>query len=79
VKVADRKQKFISAIKDKLIVITGASSGMDEATAVMLVERGANVVLGARGLDRLEALARRRNKRPTLNVQRPTLNGETDS
>jgi short-subunit dehydrogenase len=29
------------------------------ATAVMLAERGAKVVLGARGLDRLEALARR--------------------
>jgi NADP-dependent 3-hydroxy acid dehydrogenase YdfG len=46
-------------IKDKVIVITGASSGIGEATAVMLAERDAKVVLGARGLDRLEALARR--------------------
>jgi len=46
-------------IKDKVVVITGASSGIGEATAVMLAERGAKVVLGARGLDRLEALARR--------------------
>ena len=46
-------------IKGKVVVITGASSGIGEATAVMLAERGAKVVLGARGLDRLEGLARR--------------------
>jgi len=45
--------------KDKVIVITGASSGIGEATAVMLAERGAKVVLGARGLEHLEGLARR--------------------
>jgi NADP-dependent 3-hydroxy acid dehydrogenase YdfG len=49
----------MSGIKDKVVVITGASSGIGEATAVMLAERGAKVVLGARGLDRLEALALR--------------------
>ena len=46
-------------IKDKVVVKTGASSGIGEATAVMLAERGAKVVLGARGLDRLQSLARR--------------------
>src|SRR6478672_11220555 len=46
-------------IKDKVVVITGASSGIGEAIAVMLAERGAKVVLGARGLDRLQSLARR--------------------
>jgi len=46
-------------IEDKVVVITGASSGIGEATAAMLAERGAKVVLGARGLNRLEALARR--------------------
>ena len=46
-------------IEDKVVVITGASSGMGEATAIMLAERGAKVVLGARGLNRLRALARR--------------------
>ena len=49
----------MSGIKDKVVIITGASSGIGEATAVMLAERGAKVVLGARGLNRLEALARR--------------------
>jgi NADP-dependent 3-hydroxy acid dehydrogenase YdfG len=46
-------------IEDEVVIITGASSGIGEATAVMLAERGAKVVLGARGLNRLEALARR--------------------
>lgn len=46
-------------IKGKVIVITGASSGIGEATALLLAERVAKVVLGARRLDRLEALATR--------------------
>jgi NADP-dependent 3-hydroxy acid dehydrogenase YdfG len=46
-------------IEDKVVVITGASSGIGEAIAIMLAERGAKVVLGARGLNRLRALARR--------------------
>ena len=48
------KQNLMQGTKDKVIVITGASSGIGEATAVMLAERGAKVVLGARGLERLE-------------------------
>ena len=48
-------QNLVHGIKNKVVVITGASSGIGEATAVMLAERGAKVVLGARGLNRLEA------------------------
>ena len=45
-------------IKDKVIVITGASSGMGQAAATHLAEKGARVVLAARRNDRIEALAR---------------------
>jgi NADP-dependent 3-hydroxy acid dehydrogenase YdfG len=57
--ISSGKDNFMSGIKDKVIVITGASSGIGEATALLLAERGAKVVLGARGLDRLAALATR--------------------
>jgi NADP-dependent 3-hydroxy acid dehydrogenase YdfG len=49
----------MSGIKGKVIAITGASSGIGEATALMLSERGAKVIVGARRLDRLEALVAR--------------------
>jgi NADP-dependent 3-hydroxy acid dehydrogenase YdfG len=44
-------------IKGKVVVITGASSGLGEATARHLAGEGAKLVLGARRLDRLQALA----------------------
>jgi len=49
----------VSGIEGKVIAITGASSGIGEATAVLLAGRGATVVLGARRSDRLEALSGR--------------------
>ena len=44
-------------IEGKVVVITGASSGLGEATARHLSAQGATVVLGARRTDRIESLA----------------------
>jgi NADP-dependent 3-hydroxy acid dehydrogenase YdfG len=44
-------------IEGKVVVITGASSGLGEATARYLAARGAKLALGARRLDRLQTLA----------------------
>ncbi|HEX8239691.1 MAG TPA: SDR family oxidoreductase [Allosphingosinicella sp.] len=44
-------------IQGKVVVITGASSGLGEAAARLLASEGAKLVLGARRLDRLQALA----------------------
>jgi NADP-dependent 3-hydroxy acid dehydrogenase YdfG len=49
----------VSGIKGKVVAITGASSRIGEATALLLAECGAKVVLGARGSQRLEGLAAR--------------------
>src|ERR1700712_4323701 len=47
----------MSGIEEKVVAITGASSGIGAATAILLAERGATVILGARRLDRLEEIA----------------------
>lgn len=44
-------------IAGKVVVITGASSGLGEATARLLSAEGASVVLGARRIDRIQSLA----------------------
>ncbi len=53
----------VTNISGKVVVITGASSGMGEATARHLAERGAIVVLGARRVDRLNTLVDEITKR----------------
>lgn len=48
----------MQSIQDKVVVITGASSGLGAETARHLAKLGAKVVLGARRLDLLEVLAK---------------------
>ena len=45
-------------LEGKVALVTGASSGIGEATAVALADAGAAVAIGARRTDRLDALRR---------------------
>ena len=47
----------MNGIEGKVVAISGASSGIGEATALLLAERGASVVLGARRTERLDDIA----------------------
>ena len=46
-------------LRDRVVAITGASSGIGEATALACASAGAHVALAARRADRIEALAQR--------------------
>ena len=47
----------MKTLKDRVIVITGASSGIGEAMAKVYAAQGARVVLGARSVQKLQLLA----------------------
>lgn len=47
----------MSTIHGKVVVITGASSGIGEAAARLLAAKGAHVVMGARRTERLQSIA----------------------
>ena len=56
-------------MKDKIVVITGASSGIGKALAVECANRGAKLVLGARRIDRLMELEKELNGTEIISVK----------
>ncbi|MFT4804490.1 MAG: NADP-dependent 3-hydroxy acid dehydrogenase YdfG [Flavobacteriales bacterium] len=50
-------------IKDKVVIVTGASIGIGEATVIKLSKEGAKVVLSARREDKLNELKDHREQR----------------
>ncbi len=48
---------YVMEIKNRVIVVTGASAGIGEATARLLFQKGARLVLAARSVDKLRKIA----------------------
>lgn len=63
---------MINGIEGKVVAIAGASSGIGEATAHLLADRGASVILGARRTERLDDIAREIRDRGGVVVTCPT-------
>ncbi len=59
-------------IQDKVAIVTGASSGIGQATAVLLAERGAKVILASRSKEKLEDLSK--NLKDSIAIQVDMMN-----
>lgn len=65
-------------VKNSVVVITGASSGIGRATALRFAGKGARLVLAARGAESLEAVAAECRKRGARTIAVPTDVTDTD-
>lgn len=68
-------------LKGSVVAITGASSGIGEATALAFARKGSRLALGARRLDRLNAVAQRCRDRgsPDVSTRRLDVGKGTDA
>lgn len=57
------------SLKDKVVVIMGASSGIGEATANLLAQKGAKLTIAARRMSRLEEIAKNNDGAEILPVE----------
>ena len=66
--IHDKTIFLILDLKDKVVLITGASSGIGAATALEFNKEGAKLAIAARRKDKLEAIAAKLNDPLILNV-----------
>ncbi len=68
-------------IKGAVVAVTGASSGIGEATALAFARRGSRLALGARRLDRLNAVAQKCRERgsPDVSTRRLDVGRRSDA
>ncbi|HXL78400.1 MAG TPA: SDR family NAD(P)-dependent oxidoreductase [Candidatus Eisenbacteria bacterium] len=68
-------------IKGAVVAVTGASSGIGEATALAFARRGSRLALGARRLDRLNAVAQKCREKgsPDVSTRRLDVGRRSDA
>src|SRR5712692_3264699 len=68
-------------LKGAVVAVTGASSGIGEATALAFARRGSRLALGARRLDRLNAIAQKCRERgsPDVSTRRIDVGRRSDA